>query len=755
LTHGATPPERQRQRGALPPGAPMFESVLVFQNHPRAAADGDTAAGLKASGLGRLDKSTWPLMLVVEPGRQLRLEMIYDRHRIAGTIVLRILEQLATLLERVATDPKRTVGNLSLLAAAESHQALVEWNDTSTPFPEDVCYHDLFEAQAARTPDALAVACGADRVTYRELNERANRIARCLRDRGARCEARVAVCLDRSTDLVAARLAVLKAGAAYVPLDPSLPADRLRFMIADAGAEVVITEERLRDAVGTSTSAVFCVDGGRDEIHRHRGDNLNVRMSPANLAYVIYTSGSTGRPKGVATAHAGFVSLVTWHNAAYRVTAADRKSQLSGLGFDASVWELWPYLAAGASAHLPDERTRADWPRLLAWLRAEKITVSFFPTPLAEAVIEQPWPADLELRALLTGGDRLHAWPRQRLPFAFVNKYGPTEVTAVTTWAPLIAGGQRRPDPPTIGRPIANLQLYVLSERLQPLPAGAAGELYIGGIGLARGYVGRPDLTADRFVPNPFAAVPGSRLYRTGDLVRWSRDGEIDFLGRVDAQMKIRGFRIEPGEIETALKADVSVRGAVVVARTDAAGVPKLAAYVVPAAADTFDPEETRARLRRTLPAFMVPTHLIVMDAFPLTPNGKVDQRALPEPDWATSARPDYVAPATPLERELADIWSRVLQVERVGIHDDFFALGGDSILTIRVSTMAGERAIDLSPTKLFESPTIAALVLRGDVGMRPAGQQVDAVAAAADIVATGLNRREIDVLTKVLGKRQ
>ena len=757
LVHAATPLARVQQRSGVPRGETLFDSVLVFQNHPRESSPNALSGGLQVSGLGRLDKSTWPLMLVVEPGNALRLEIIYDSLRFDRTLILRLLEQLATLLTAIPIDPMRHVGELSAMPAVEAHQALVEWNDTEAPIPQGVCYHNLFEAQASRTPDALAVAFRDARLTYRELNRRANQIARCLRDRGVAPEARVGVCLNRSTDLVVARLAVLKAGAAYVPLDPALPPERLRFMIGDAGAAVVVTGERSRDRIEDVTAAVLCLDTAADEISRQSDENLLVQMSPDNLAYVIYTSGSTGRPKGVATAHAGFVNLVTWHNAAYRITRADRKSQLSGLGFDASVWEMWPYLAAGASVHIPDDETRADWPTLLEWMCANAITVSFFPTPLAEAVVDEPWPSRLSLRALLTGGDRLHAWPRQTLGFEFVNKYGPTEVTAVTTWAPFVPGMAARSGRPSIGRPIDNLQVYVLNAHLQPVPVGASGELYIGGVGLARGYIGRPDLTAERFVPNPFSSAPGARLYRTGDLVRWSRYGDIDFLGRVDAQLKIRGFRIEPGEIESALKSDENVRGAVVLARTDSAGELRLTAYIVPADRHTFSVDETRARLRRALPVFMVPSHVLILDAFPLTPNGKVDYRALPAPraESEPSISSEYVAPTTPLERELAGIWSRVLRVERVGIHDNFFALGGDSILSIRVSTAAGQQGIVLSPARLFECPTIAELARQVDFTVIAEGQPDELSGSKAEVGETELSQRELDVLTRSLSKRR
>ena len=558
------------------------------------------------------------------------------------------------------------------------------------------------------------------------------------------------VCLGRCSDLVAARLGVLKAGAAYLPLDPALPPERLAFMIADAGAVAVVTHGNLRDRLSGAGIAPLALDAAQDEIARESDANLDVPVLPENLAYVIYTSGSTGRPKGVATAHAGFVNLVTWHNLAYRVTPADRKSQLSGLGFDASVWEMWPYLAAGASVHIPDDETRANWPKLREWMRSQQITLCFFPTPLAEAVIEQPWPPDLALRGLLTGGDRLHQWPRQKLKFAFVNKYGPTEVTAVTTWAPFLPEAEGRADPPSIGRPIANLQLYIMDSNLEAVPAGAVGELYIGGVGLARGYHGRPDLTAEKFIPNPFSSEPGARLYRAGDLVRWSRHGELEFLGRIDNQVKIRGFRVELGEIEAAIQAGEGIRGVAVLAHADSIGAPRLIAYIVPSDPAAFSTAQLLTCLERTLPAYMIPAHCIVLDEFPLTPNGKVDYRALPKPQLDTETESDRVPPRTDLERSLARIWMETMSLTQLGIHDNFFSVGGDSIVCIRVSAAATRQGFDVNPATIFEFPTIAELAAHLE-------SRVPATRIPAEpqqIQPAELNRRDLAALAKTFAKR-
>jgi amino acid adenylation domain-containing protein len=521
----------------------------------------------------------------------------------------------------------------------------------------------------------------------------------------------------------------MKAGAAYVPLDPSTPKARLDEMIADCGASLVLE--------------VIVADGADD-------DNLPDTAAPENLAYIIYTSGSTGRPKGVAVEHRSLQHLVEAQIDAFRIDRDSRVLQFASLSFDASVSEIFTALLAGATLFMAPRQTLVPSRELIALMRRWKITTVTFPPSVLSQLPADELPS---LRTLVSAGEACTAdlvarWAPGRL---FFNAYGPTEVTVCATIGEVRADGTK----PTIGTAMGDARVYVLDPQLRPVAIGVPGELCVGGPGVARGYWRRPELTVAAFVRDPFSDEQGARMYRTGDLVRRLPDGQLEFLGRRDEQVKIRGFRIEPGEIETALKADGSVRGAAVVARTDEAGGTRLAAYVVPVDRQSFDPDEVRARLRHTLPAFMVPSHLVVLDEFPLTPNGKVDHRALPDPDWGASARPDYVAPATPLERELAGIWSRVLQVERVGIHDNFFALGGDSILSIRVSTAAGEKGIDLGPATLFEWPTIAELVSCIEVSAPPTNARDEAAAPAVEVAGSGLSRRELAVLATGLSKRR
>ena len=556
---------------------------------------------------------------------------------------------------------------------------------------------------------ALAVAWSGGVLSYGELNARANRLARHLRALGVGAEAVVGVLARRSPEMLIALLAVLKAGGAYLPLDPAYPEERLATTLADAGARLLLSTAELlapRPAVAAAAPIVFRLDVEERSLANLSAADLPALSGPENLAYVIYTSGSTGRPKGVEVEHRGLTNLVDWHRRTYAVTPADRATRLAGSAFDASVWEVWPYLASGASLHLPADDLLLSPPDLAAWLAREEITLCFLPTPLAEAMLEEPWLAEAPLRALLTGGDRLHRGPNPEHPFALYNHYGPTENSVVTTWCRVPAGSTERPP---IGRPIDGVTVRLIGSDLLPVAAGEEGELWTGGSSLARGYRGRPELTAERFVPDPSAAAPGARLYRTGDLVRERLDGELDFVGRIDFQVKVRGFRIELGEIEVALRGHPEVRDGVVLARDDGRGGKRLAGYVVPRGG-ALPEAELAAFLGRSLPDYMVPTAWVTLAALPLTPNGKVDRAALPEPERERGA---LAAPRTAQETELAAIFAEVLGLARVGIDEDFFALGGHSLQATQVvSRLRARLGAALAPGALFTHPTVEDLAL-------------------------------------------
>jgi amino acid adenylation domain-containing protein len=721
--------ERLRPSRALD-RPPIFQAMLALDNTPqeelrlgalrveRLPADG---------GAAKYDLS----LSLREEGGGLSATLSYDAGLFDEASVRALAERYEVLLKGAAADPSRRVSELPLLTEWERQQ-LAEWNETRREYPVGETVHGLFERQARLTPEAVAVAGGDGQLTYAGLDARAGRLASRLRALGVGPESRVGVLLGRSTGLVVALLGVLKAGGAYVPLDPEYPEQRLRFMAEDAGLSVLLTRSGLRAALKGCAAPVVCLDELGDEDAGAEGAPAGGgAASPENLAYVIYTSGSTGRPKGVCVSHRSLLNLVAWHREAFAVTARDRATQLAGVSFDASVWEIWPYLASGASLRLPDEETRLTPERLRDWLLSGEITITYLPTPLAEQVLTLRWPREAALRILLTGGDRLQKHPPQGLPFEVVNNYGPTECTVVATSGP-VRPADESGTAPSIGRPLANARVYVLDKFFNPVPVGAPGELYVGGEGVARGYLNRPALTAERFVPDPFSTKAGERLYRTGDLVRYLADGNVEFLGRADHQVKVRGFRVELGEIETVLSGHAGVAGCAVVAREDAQGRRALVAYLVGRAGASPSKEELRAHLKARVPEYMIPSAFVPLEALPLTRNGKVDRRALAALAPGAEASEVYVAPRGATEEALAKIWSEVLGVERVGATDDFFELGGHSLLATQVTWKVREAfGVELPLRALFEHPTVAALSTLVE-GERARGKGSNAPAAIA-----------------------
>jgi len=642
----------------------------------------------------------------------------YNTDLFDGATISRMLGHYQTLLEGIVADAGQRIGWLPLLTQAEQHQLLVEWNDTRVDYLKDRCVHHLFESQVEQRPDAVAVVFKDQQMTYNELNGRANRLGHYLQKLGVGPDVLVGICVERSLEMVVGLLGILKAGGAYVPLDPSYPKERLAFMLEETEAPVLLIQEGLTEKLNNMEQEVVCLDTGWEVISREPAENPLADTGPGNLVYVIYTSGSTGKPKGVEIEHRGLVNLVSWQQRTLTVSEADQATQLGALSFDVTVTELWPYLTAGARIHLvPDDETATSPFKLRDWLVSEAITISDLVTPLAELVLPLSWPRSSTLRVLLTGGDRLSAYPSDTLPFELVNVYGPTEYTAVTTWG-TIAPNPRTLSPPPIGRPIDNTQVYLLDEHLQPVPVGVPGELHVGGVGLARGYLKRPELTAERFIANPFSHDAGARLHKTGDLARYLPHGEIEFLGRLDRQVKIRGFRVEPGEIETILGQHPAVKKAVVLTRQRAPNrstpaVDKyLAAYVVPHQDSSLSIRALRSFLKERLPDYMVPSAWVMLERLPLTPSGKVDRSALPLPE---ATRPElngaFVAPCTAVEEWLAGVWQEVLGLERVGVDDNFFELGGHSLLAVQViSRLQSAFQADVPLRCLFEAPTVREL---------------------------------------------
>lgn len=574
---------------------------------------------------------------------------------------------------------------------------------------QNLCVPRAFTIQAGTTPNAVALSDDKSSLSYRELDQRANHLASKLRSLGVGPEIIVGLYLNRSIAMIVGALATLKAGGAYLPLDPAYPAERLAFQIMDAHLSILITGAPWSNKLPLRTKHVVTLDPeGRPDC-AEASEPVVPDVQPGDLAYLIYTSGSTGEPKGVEVTHASLSNLVRWHQRAFAITANDRASHLSPVAFDASVWELWPYLTVGASIHLTDTLAMNEPDAVRDWFVTQGITIGFLPSPLAERAIMLEWPLSTRLRTLLTGADTLHHFPRPGLPFALVNNYGPTECTVVATSGAVPPQNQSS-QLPSIGSPIDNTELYILNESLQPVRQGETGQIYIGGAGLARRYRNRPDLTTERFVPNPFR--PGTRLYCTGDMGSRLSDGKISFLGRVDDQIKLHGFRIEPAEVAKALNEHPDVETSLVVAREIQPGDKCLVAYFIAAEATQTAQRELRSFLAERLPDYMIPAIFVKLQAFPLNRNSKIDRSALPPPSAENMLRDiKFIPPRTKIESRVATILAALLGIEQVGVADNFFLMGGHSLLgTQLIANIISEFGIELSLRNLFEAPTVQLL---------------------------------------------
>ncbi len=573
------------------------------------------------------------------------------------------------------------------------------------------CVHQFVAQRAAENPNAVAVSNRYEDLSYAELDRRSNQLANHLRSIGVERNVVVGLYLDRSPEMVIAALATLKAGGAYLPLDPIHPVERLAFMLRDSSTTIVISVKRLADGFPSREWRVITVDGDAEKIAAQPDTPLESGVGCDDLAYIIYTSGSTGQPKGVELIHAGLSNLVCWHQRAFQVTSADRASAQSTLGFDAAVWEMWSYLSCGASLHLAEESVRNDATTLRDWIISRRITICFAATVMAERLLRLEWPSETALRFLLTGADTLKAYPSALLPFVLVNNYGPTECTVVSTSGVVPAGtatNHLANQGPSIGRAIDGVEIYILDEQRRPVTEGV-GEIHIGGAGLGRGYRNRPNLTAERFVPNPFSNVPGARMYRTGDLARWLPNGEIAFLGRLDEQVKVRGYRVEPTEVSTVLGLHPAVQANVVIATEDVPGEKQLVAYLVLSPGATVSATALREYLRQRVPDYMVPAAFVAIPSLPVTEQGKVNRAALPSVNGNRLSDEAYVEPRTLVEEELVKIIAPLLKVDRVGVNDNFFLLGGHSLLGTQVIARVSENfGVELTLLRLFDHPTVA-----------------------------------------------
>lgn len=571
--------------------------------------------------------------------------------------------------------------------------------------------HQLVESKAQATPDAIAICDRQRQVTYRELDERANRLGQHLRSLGVDVGAPVGLFLQRSAELIIGALGILKAGAAYVPLDPGDPAVRLAIALEDSRCKYVVTQKSFAGRLPTGNWQTIILDDDPSLPAREQEIARTNEVADQDLAYVIFTSGSTGRPKGVEITHANLLNLIQWHIRTFRVSASDQATMQASPGFDAAVWELWPYLAAGARVHIVEDSLRNDPKSLRDWMIATGITISFLPTGLAESMIELLWPAETRLRILLTGADVFHCFPPPELPFTVVNNYGPTECTVVATSGPVLpATGSTKL--PTIGSPIENVQVYVVDEQLRPVPGGTPGELLIGGAGVGRGYLNLAQLTEQKFIADCFSRVEGAHLYRTGDLARVEPDGQIAFLGRIDQQVKIRGYRIELGEIEAVLQRHASIRSSVVAVKTRDSGETSLVAYVVTKADESVTSEDLRSFLSKQLPDYMVPVTFVSIADLPLTTNGKIDRSCLPAPSPENILSDDrFAAPQSGIESWLAHLLISLLGVPRIGRNDNFFRLGGHSLLGAQlIAKIQHTFDVELSLRSLFDHPTVSGI---------------------------------------------
>ncbi|BAY50137.1 amino acid adenylation domain-containing protein (plasmid) [Scytonema sp. HK-05] len=700
---------------------PLFQVMFALQNAPISEVEltGLTISSLPAAGAtSKFDLS----LLMQNTAAGLVGVWEYSTNLFDASTIERLTEHFVILLEGIVANPQQKISQLPLLTEVEQQQLLVEWNDTQADYLQHKCIHQLFEEQVERIPDAVAVVFGNQQLTYGELNSRANQLAHYLKSLGVGADVLVGLYVERSLETIVGILGILKAGGAYVPLDPDYPQERLAYMLNDSQVSVLLTQEKLLTSLPEHGAHVLCLDKDWEDISTESKDNLLSGLTTDNLAYVIYTSGSTGQPKGTLVNHSNVVRLFEATNSWYHFNQDDVWTMFHSYAFDFSVWEIWGALLYGGRLVVVPYLVTRSPESFFELLCQEKVTI-LNQTPsafrqLIQAEQSTATTGNLNLRLVIFGGEALELKSLQpwferhgdQLP-QLVNMYGITETTVHVTYRPL-SKTDLNGTASVIGRPIGDLQVYVLDEYLHPVPIGVAGEMYVGGAGVARGYLNRPELTAQRFISNPFSNNPKARLYKTGDLARYLPNGELEYLGRIDQQVKIRGFRIELGEIEALLAQHPAIWESVVLVREDEPGNKRLVAYVVPKTEQSPTAAELRRFLKQKLPEYMIPSAFVQLEALPLTANGKVDRRALPVPDTTRPELEDvFVAPSTPEEKILAAIWTKVLGVEKVGINDNFFALGGDSIRSIQVLSQAKEQGLSFSVQQLFQYQTIHELV--------------------------------------------
>ena len=706
----------------VPRSLPLFESLVVFENYPSDASLQEKIHNLKVENIRFWETTNYPLTVMAMPGAELTLKIIFDRSCFEDSAIARMLGHLQTLLEGMTANPERKLSELPLLSAAERQQLLVQWNDTQADYPKNASIHELFAAQTERTPDAVAAICENEQLTYRELNAKANQIAHYLQSLGVKPEVLVGICLERSLSMLVAILGILKVGAAYVPLDPAYPQERRSFMLADAKVPVLLTQKNLLETLPEHSAKVVCIDAEWQEISRESDRNPAVKVEADGLAYVLYTSGSTGTPKGVLGTHRGTVNRCFWNP--YPFIQEDICCQKTSLNFVDSVWEIFAPLLHGLPTVIIPDRAVKDINQFLQTLSKQNVTRLVLVPSLLRAILDSFPDLDRRLPQLkywICSGETLpmelcQQFREQMPQRVLINLYGSSEVAADVTWYDATNCVEKVP----IGRPIANTQIYLLDRNLQPVPIGIPGDIYVGGDGLAQGYLNRPDLTSEKFISNPFGQeklyfLGNSHqkvLFKTGDIGCYRPDGNIEFLGRSDCQVKIRGFRIELGEIEAALSQHSSVSTAAVLLQENAPGSQRLVAYLVPDSGfRNQHPElisELRSFLKHKLPDYMVPSAFVLLDALPLTPNGKIDRLALSQRCDYVSDETAFTEPQTPTEEEIAEIWTALLGLDKVGTNQNFFDLGGHSLMATQlISRVRSCFGVELALCDFFAAPTI------------------------------------------------
>jgi len=703
LGHEHAPLVLAQRCSALPASSPLFSSVLNYRHSPLLESAGPHYwAGIEV--LDVRERTNYPFALSVDDQGEAFLLSVQTTGVDARRVAAYMETSLQSLVGALESTPHSPLHTLPVLPAQELETLLEGLNNSAVDYDLHHTVHSLFEAQVLRTPDGVAVRQDDRQLSYRELNERANQLAYQLRHNGVQVEARVAICVERGIDMLVGLLAILKAGACYVPLDPTHPDERLLYLLEDSSPAALIVQRHVLSRLPALKVPVINLDHCTWQDPSVTNPDI-AGLSAANLVYIIYTSGSTGLPKGVMVEHRSLANMVYWYRDRFELTPASQTSSVIALGFDAMGFEIWPALCSGATLHLPPaggDKDNID--ALLDWWCAQPLDVSLLPTPIAEYAMSRDR-VHPTLRILNIGGDRLrHFTKAQR--FELINNYGPTEATVLATSGWVEAG-----QAPQIGRPVANTRIYLLDSQRQPVPLGVAGELYIGGVQVARGYFNRPQLNVERFLDDPFSRVPGARMYRTGDMARYLADGNIEYLGRNDDQVKIRGFRIELGEIEAKLTDHPAVREAVVLAREDEPGEVHLVAYVTAQSTDDVpEAEALRAHLKTQLPDYMVPAAYVLLASLPLTTNHKIDRKALPAPDRQALILRAYEAPQGEIETLVAQIWEQLLNVERVGRFDHFFELGGHSLLAVKLIERMRQQGLSADVRVLFNQPTVEAL---------------------------------------------